>query len=58
MHLSESDTRAKYIDPKLKQDGWSDGFVIREYYSLWEGNLSEERHDQKNLLIIYWNSME
>ncbi|OIO77127.1 DEAD/DEAH box helicase [Candidatus Gracilibacteria bacterium CG1_02_38_174] len=32
MHLSESDTRAKYIDPKLKQDGWSDGFVIREYY--------------------------
>ncbi len=32
MHLSESDTRAKHIDPKLKEDGWSDVFVIREYY--------------------------
>lgn len=32
MHLSESDTRAKYIDPQLKQDGWVDSFVIREHY--------------------------
>lgn len=31
MHLSESDTRAKHIDPKLKESGWEE-FVIREYY--------------------------
>ncbi len=32
MHLSESDTRAKYIDPNLKSDGWTDTHVIREHY--------------------------
>ena len=31
MHISESDTRAKYIDPKLKESGWEQ-FVTREYY--------------------------
>lgn len=31
MHLSESDTRAKFIDPKLKESGWEE-FVIREHY--------------------------
>ena len=31
MHISESDTRAKYIDPKLKESGWEQ-FVIREFY--------------------------
>lgn len=31
MHLSESDTRAKYIDPKLRESGW-ESFVIREHY--------------------------
>lgn len=31
MHLSESDTRAKHIDPKLKESGWEE-FVIREHY--------------------------
>ncbi len=30
MH-SESDTRAKYIDPQLKRDGWADSHVVREY---------------------------
>ncbi len=30
MH-SESDTRAKYIDPKLKSDGWDESHLIREY---------------------------
>lgn len=28
---SESDTRAKYIDPQLRADGWLDTFVTREY---------------------------
>lgn len=31
MHLSESDTRAKFIDPKLKKSGWEE-FIIREHY--------------------------
>lgn len=31
MVFSESDTRAKYIDPALKRDGWEEGFVVREY---------------------------
>ncbi len=31
MFITESDTRAKYIDPKLKESGWED-FVVREYY--------------------------
>jgi len=31
MNISESDTRAKYIDPKLKESGWEE-YIIREYY--------------------------
>jgi len=31
MCITESDTRAKYIDPRLKESGWED-FVVREYY--------------------------
>lgn len=29
---SESDTRAKYIDPALRASNWTDTQVIREYY--------------------------
>ncbi len=29
--FTESDTRAKYIDPKLKESGWEQ-FITREYY--------------------------
>ena len=32
MHLSESDTRSKFIDQKLKNDGWQENSIIREYY--------------------------
>lgn len=31
MHLSEADTRAKFIDPEIQKSGWED-FVIREHY--------------------------
>jgi len=31
MYITESDTRAKHIDPKLKESGWEQ-FVHREYY--------------------------
>lgn len=32
MHTSESDTRAKYIDPSLKSSLWEEINIIREYY--------------------------
>lgn len=31
MHISEADTRAKFIDPKIRDAGWED-YVIREHY--------------------------
>lgn len=31
MNISESDTRAKYIDPKLKESGWEE-YIFREHY--------------------------
>ncbi len=31
MHISEADTRAKFIDPEIQKSGWED-FVIREHY--------------------------
>ena len=31
MYITESDTLAQYIDPKLKVSGW-DKYVHREYY--------------------------
>lgn len=32
MAFSESDTRAKLIDPRLLGDGWSESHIVREYY--------------------------
>lgn len=32
MHYSESDTRAKFIDPSLKQSSWDERNIIREHY--------------------------
>lgn len=32
MNISEADTRAKLIDPKLKESLWDKNFIIREYY--------------------------
>ena len=29
---SESDTRSKFIDPKLKESAWSESHIIREHY--------------------------
>ncbi|MDQ1769368.1 DEAD/DEAH box helicase [Labilibaculum sp. A4] len=31
MHISEADTRAKFIDPEIQKAGW-ENFVIREHY--------------------------
>ncbi len=32
MAFSESDTRSKLIDPKIKDSGWSESHIVREYY--------------------------
>lgn len=32
MAFSESDTRAKLIDPRLFNDGWNESHIVREYY--------------------------
>lgn len=32
MQYSEHDTRAKFIDPQLKQAEWEEDYIIREYY--------------------------
>lgn len=48
MHLSEADTRAKFIDPKLKSDWWSDNYVIREhYFTLWRKFIWGKKWKQK-----------
>ncbi|WP_345974777.1 DEAD/DEAH box helicase family protein [Sulfurimonas sp. HSL3-7] len=32
MAYSESDTRSKLIDPKIKGSGWNEAHIVREYY--------------------------
>ena len=32
MAYSESDTRSKLIDPKIKTSGWLESNTVREYY--------------------------
>lgn len=32
MAFSESDTRSKLIDPKIKESDWSESHIVREYY--------------------------
>ena len=32
MAYNEADTRAKIIDPKIKQSGWTEDFISREFY--------------------------
>ena len=32
MAYSESDTRSKLIDPKIKQSSWLESNIVREYY--------------------------
>jgi len=30
--MKEADTRAKFIDPKLRESEWSEDYIIREHY--------------------------
>ncbi len=32
MNLNETVTRAKLIDPKLKERIWDENFIVRKYY--------------------------
>ena len=32
MGLSEADTKAKLITPKLIKSGWGENLIVREYY--------------------------
>lgn len=32
MGFSEADTRAKLVTPQLVEDGWSENYIVREYY--------------------------
>lgn len=48
MHLSESDTRAKFIDPQLKNDWWNEKQIIREYeFTDWRKLLWNARWKRK-----------
>jgi len=52
IHISESDTRAKYIDPKLKESGWED-FLIREHYIFTDGRKLLGGKRGKRLFVDY-----
>lgn len=48
MKISESDTRSKYIDPKLKESSWEENHIIREYsFTTWRIWLWGKRWKQK-----------
>lgn len=48
MNYSESDTRAKYIDPSLKASNWEEINIIREYYFTdWRKVLWDKRWKRK-----------
>lgn len=48
MNISESDTRSKYIDPKLKESSWEENHIIREYsFTTWRIWLWGKRWKQK-----------
>lgn len=51
MQFSEADTRAKFIDPKLREGGWED-YTIREYYFT-EGRILLGGERSKRLFADY-----
>lgn len=56
MNISESDTRANYIDPKLKNNGWDNINIIREYsFTDWRIWLWGKRGKQKfaDYVLVY-----
>jgi type I restriction enzyme R subunit len=52
MNFSEADTRAKLIDPKLKESLWNENFIIREYYFT-DGRKLVGNQRTKRLFVDY-----
>ena len=60
MSYNEADTRAKIIDPKIKQSGWTEDFIAREYYFtdgkiFLIGDESKRKEPKKADYILYHN---
>lgn len=60
MAYNEADTRAKIIDPKIKQSGWTEDFISREFYFtdgkiFLVGDESKRKEPKKADYILYYN---
>jgi len=60
MAYNEADTRAKIIDPKIKQSGWTEDFISREYYFtdgkiFLVGDEAKRKEPKKADYILYYN---
>ena len=52
MRYSEHDTRAKFIDPQLKQANWEETSIFREYYFTDGRKLSGNKRGER-LFVDY-----
>jgi len=60
MAYNEADTRAKIIDPKIKQSGWTEDFIAREFYFtdgkiFLVGDEAKRKEPKKADYILYFN---
>lgn len=60
MAYNEADTRAKIIDPKIKQSGWTEDFISREFYFtdgkiFLVGDEAKRKEPKKADYILYYN---
>ncbi|MDD3729200.1 MAG: DEAD/DEAH box helicase family protein [Candidatus Pacebacteria bacterium] len=60
MAYNEADTRAKIIDPKIKQSGWTEDFIAREFYFtdgkiFLVGDEAKRKEPKKADYILYYN---
>ena len=60
MAYNEADTRAKIIDPKIKQSGWTEDFISREFYFtdgkiFLVGDEAKRKEPKKADYILYFN---
>lgn len=60
MTYNEADTRAKIIDPKIKQSGWTEDFISREFYFtdgkiFLVGDEAKRKEPKKADYILYFN---
>lgn len=60
MAYNEADTRAKLIDPKIKQSGWTEDSISREYYFtdgkiVLVGDETKRKEPKKADYLLYYN---